>query len=62
LTRKGAGSVQATVPSTGQIERHVAADDRLDGIGTLVSRFRSSYHCMAHSFTNFGIERTLANL
>src|SRR4051812_45091270 len=26
----------------------------------LVSRFRSSHHCAAHSFANFGIEGTLA--
>src|SRR6185369_17009681 len=26
----------------------------------LVSRFRSSHHCAAHSFTNFGIKGTLA--
>jgi hypothetical protein len=28
--------------------------------GTLVSRFRSSHHCAAHSFANFGIKGTLA--
>jgi len=27
---------------------------------TLVSRFRSSHHCAAHSFANFGIKGTLA--
>src|SRR6476619_8575791 len=27
---------------------------------SLVSRFRSSHHCAAHSFANFGIKRTLA--
>jgi hypothetical protein len=26
----------------------------------LVSRFRSSHHCAAHSFANFGIKGTLA--
>src|SRR3979411_1342364 len=26
----------------------------------LVSRFRSSHHCAAHSFANFGIQGTLA--
>src|SRR5436190_13390099 len=28
--------------------------------GPLVSRFRSSHHCAAHSFANFGIKGTLA--
>ena len=28
--------------------------------GQLVSRFRSSHHCAAHSFANFGIKGTLA--
>src|SRR3954471_13581477 len=27
---------------------------------SLVSRFRSSHHCAAHSFANFGIKGTLA--
>ena len=28
--------------------------------GGLVSQFRSSHHCAAHSFANFGIKGTLA--
>ena len=28
---------------------------------SLVSRFRSSYHYAAYSFSNFGIERTLGS-
>src|SRR6185437_310603 len=37
-----------------------SSSETTNGLATLVSRFRSSHHCAAHSFANFGIKGTLA--
>jgi hypothetical protein len=41
-----------------KVWRRAAADAAV--AGRIVSRFRSSHHCAAHSFANFGIKGTLA--
>ena len=37
-----------------------SSSETTNGLARLVSRFRSSHHCAAHSFANFGIKGTLA--
>src|SRR6478609_36430 len=37
-----------------------SSSETTNGLARLVSRIRSSHHCAAHSFANFGIKGTLA--
>jgi hypothetical protein len=56
--QRAGGSTGARRPRGGARERRHEATGGLRG--RLVSRFRSSHHCAAHSFANFGIKGTLA--
>src|SRR3954467_9889805 len=56
----GAGPRDERANSRGQRLRALWISTGGEDGRSLVSRFRSSHHCAAHSFANFGIKRTLA--
>ena len=47
-------------PSRTSWKSSTSSSETTNGLARLVSRFRSSHHCAAHSFANFGIKGTLA--